>query len=95
MYPCRVEKRIWREPDHDSDVTRLIYDLEVDEAPVVGYELNEGRWYSGPISFVIWDEDDECFVCKTEDEYPVEERDCEFSYEWIIDNYLMQGWQKL
>ncbi len=94
MYPCRVEKRIWSKTDHDSDYTHLIYELELDEVPVVGIELSEGRWDSGPLNFIIWDEGDERFICRTEDEYPVDDRDNEYSYEWIVDNYLLQGWQK-
>jgi hypothetical protein len=92
MYPCRVEKRIWREPDRSSGYTRLFFNLEVEERPNVGIELQDGRWFSGPLNFVIWDLDNERFICKVEDEFPVFDRDYDYSYEWIVENYLLQGW---
>jgi len=92
MYQCHVEKRIWRSPDKAVGFTRLYFNLEVTEAPKIGFELNEGRWFSGPLNFVIWDVDDECFVCRTADEYPVHDRDYDYSYEWLVENFLLQGW---
>lgn len=92
MYQCHVEKRIWREPDRSSGFTRLYVNLEVDAAPKVGLELNTGRWFSGPVHFVIWDVDHGRFVCRVEDEYPFHDSDYDYSYEWIVENYLMLGW---
>ena len=92
MYTCRIEKRVWREPDHSSDCTVLFYELENETPPKVGMEVNEGRWYSGPLTFVIWNVDDERFLCRAEDEYPVSDRDYDYSYEWIVENFLLQGW---
>lgn len=93
MYSCRVEKLVWRTPERTSGYNRLIFNLEVESPPKVGLELNEGCWFSGPVKFVIWDVDNERFVCKADDEFPVYDRDGDFSYEWLLENYLMQGWR--
>jgi len=92
MYQCHVEKRVWRDPEQTSGYTRLYFNLEVDEVPKVGIELQHGRWFSGQLSFVIWDVDEERFVCRVGDEYPVQDRDYDYSYEWIVENFLLQGW---
>jgi hypothetical protein len=92
MYPCRVEKRVWHEPDRSSGYTRLFFHTEVESAPTIGLELEDGHWFSGPLNFVIWDLDNECFVCRVEDEFPVFEQDYKYTHGWIVDNYLLQGW---
>jgi hypothetical protein len=84
---------VWRKPDRASGYTRLYFDLDVESAPKVGHEINEGRWFSGPLNFVIWDLDDERFICRVEDEFPVYERDYDYSYEWLVENFLLQGWR--
>ena len=93
MYACRVEKRVWYTPERNSGYSRLSFNLEVESAPKVGLELYEGPWYSGPVKFVVWDVDNERFVCRAEDEFPVYDQGYDFSYDWIMQNYLMQGWQ--
>lgn len=92
MYPCRVEKRVWREPDRSSGYTRLLFHTEVESAPVVGLELQDGRWRSGPVNFVIWDLVNERFVCRVEDEFPGFDLDNDYSHEWTVENFLLQGW---
>lgn len=92
MYQCHVEKRVWRNTDHSHGCTRLFFDLEVEAAPEVGYELNVDRWFSGPLGFVTWDNEKQRFVCSVSDEYPSRDRDYTYSYEWIVENYLLQGW---
>lgn len=93
MYPCRVEKRVWRTPERDSGYSRLVFNLEVESTPKVGLELNEGCWFSGPVTLVLWDEDNERFVCRAEDEFPVYDQGYDFSYDWIMQNYQLQGWR--
>ena len=93
MSRCRVEKRVWRDPFKTSDFTCLYYELEVDETPRRGHELNEGRWYSGPVNFVIWDLDAEQFNCRVDDEVPCADQDFEYSYEFLVENAVAEGWK--
>ena len=93
MSRCRVEKRVWRDPYEGSDCTCLYYELEVEEAPVRGNGLNEGRWFFGPVSFVIWDIDRERFNCRVEDEVPCADGDFVYTYEFLVENAIAEGWK--
>lgn len=93
MSRCRVEKRVWRDPYKSSDYTCLYYELDVDDEPRRGCELNEGRWFSGPVSFVIWDTDRERFSCRVEDEVPCADADFEYTYEFLVENAIAEGWR--
>lgn len=93
MTHCRVEKRIWRDRDEKVDFTCVYYELDVGDAPARGTELADGRWFSGPLTAVIWNSDAERFNCRVEDEEPCFDRDYDYSHEFLLENALMQGWQ--
>jgi len=92
LYKCFVEKRILSDRNDANDYTALCYELEIKQAPVLGQELKENRWFSGPIIRVIWDEDEECFYVRVEDERPHFRGFDEFSHDWLVGNYKQQGW---
>lgn len=93
MTLCRVEKRIWRDADRASDYTCLFYELDVGDAPERGSELHEGRWFSGPLTQVLWNVDDGFFHCRVDDELPC--ADCTFDYDhgFLVDNAVQEGWR--
>ncbi len=93
MSRCRVEKRIWKDRLKSSDYTCLCYELEVADTPARGSELHEGRWFSGPVSSVIWNVDEACFHCRVEDEAPSIDRDYEYTHEFLVENAVSEGWR--
>ena len=93
MYRCHVEKRIWQDVLKTSTYTLVYHDLEMAEAPEIGDQLNDSRWYSGPLTHVVWNVDDEVFNCRVDDEAPSIDADYEYGYEFIVENALMEGWK--
>lgn len=94
MYRCEVELRVWRSAGASSGHTLLRHVLEVAESPKVGLELHEGRWFSGTLTRVVWNVDKECFHCRVADELPLQDRDYDYSHDWLVANFLQQGWQR-
>jgi hypothetical protein len=92
MYKCCVEKRILSDRREYNDYTSLCYELEIEHAPMLGQELRKRRWFSGPVIRIIWDEDEECFYVRVEDEVPHLRGADEFSHDWLVRNYKHQGW---
>jgi hypothetical protein len=92
MYRCRVEKRILSDNGESNDYTALCYELEIEQAPAVGQELKEKRWFSGPVINIIWDADEQFFNVRVEDERPHLRGAYEFSHDWLVGNYKNQGW---
>ncbi len=93
MSRCRVEKRIWQHPTRNSDYTCLYYELEVSDAPERGRELRDGRWFSGPLSSIVWSAVDEQFKCRVPDEVPLASPEEEYSHDFLVENALQEGWQ--
>ncbi|SCZ64192.1 hypothetical protein [Thiohalomonas denitrificans] len=93
MNRCHVEKRVWHDPEKLTDYTCLYYQLEVTEAPELGEELIERRWYSGPLTFVVWNPEDESFKCRVDDETPCTDATYDYSPEFLVENALQQGWR--
>ena len=91
MYRCRVEKRIYSAP---AAFTRLCYELDLAQAPELGRELSDGRWFSGPLIFVVWNVDEACFNCRVQDESPVSDVVYDYSHDWLVQNYLHEGWRQ-
>ena len=92
MYKCYVEKRILSDRGDSNDYTALCYELEINYAPVLGQELRQNRWFSGPAIHTIWNVDDECFHVRVEDERPHLRGAGEFSHDWLVNNYQQQDW---
>jgi len=92
MYKCRVEKRILHDVINKNDYTALQYELVVEVAPERGYVLQDGQWYSGPLTSVIWALDDECFHCRVEDEFPFVQGREHYSHDWLVATYQNDGW---
>jgi hypothetical protein len=92
MYKCLVEKRILNDENNNNDYTALCYELEIEQAPVLGQELRDNRWFSGPVIDTIWDADEHCFYARVEDEAPHLRGMDEFSHDWLVTNYRQQGW---
>ena len=92
MYKCRIEKRIRRNLTNKNDYSCLFYELEVAAAPQRGHVLQDGQWYSGPLTNVIWAFDDECFHCRVEDEFPFSQGRENYSHDWIVETYQKEGW---
>lgn len=93
MSNCRVEKRVWRDAGKASDYTCLYYELDVDGAPERGVQLHEGRWFSGPLTFVIWSTDDAQFKCRVVDETPCTDGVYDYSHDFLVENALLEGWK--
>ncbi len=93
MSRCRVEKRVWHDPDKVTDYTCLYYELDVVDAPERGAELTDRPWYSGPLTLVVWSMDDESFKCRVDDEVPCTDHTYEYSHEFLVANALQQGWR--
>lgn len=94
MYKCHVEKRVWWDGDQSSDFTPFYYDLDVAQKPELGHQLRDGRWFSGPLTFVVWNVDDECFHCRVVDEKPSADMTYEYSHEFLVENALQEGWKR-
>ncbi len=92
MYKCHIEKRILRNVTNKNDYTSLQYKLEVAAAPKRGHVLQDGQWYSGPLTKVIWALDEECFHCRVEDEFPFSQGREHYSHDWIVETYQKEGW---
>lgn len=92
MYKCRVEKRILQSILDHNHYTSLQYELVVDVAPERGGVLQDGQWYSGPLTKVIWATDDECFYCRVKDEFPFMQGCDDYSHDWIVETYQREGW---
>ena len=92
MYKCRVEKRILHDIKNKNDYTSLQYELEMELAPERGHVLQDGQWYSGPLTNVIWSVDDECFHCRVEDEFPFAQGHESYSHDWLVETYQNDGW---
>lgn len=92
MYKCCIEKRILRKATNKSAYTALLYELEVKTAPERGHVLQDGQWYSGPLTNVIWALDDECFHCRVEDEIPFAQGHEDYSHDWLVETYQKDGW---
>jgi len=93
-YHCRVEKQVFRTPEAGGEATCLCYELDVRAAPAVGGELHEGRWFSGRLTFVIWNVDLERFDCRVEDEVPAADLVYDYSHDWLVENGLAEGWHR-
>ncbi|WP_455206929.1 hypothetical protein [Kaarinaea lacus] len=92
MYKCRVEKRIRHHATNPSDYTSLRYELDVEIAPERGHVLKDGKWYSGPITNVIWSIHDGCFHCRVKDELPFIQDNEDYSHDWLVETYQQEGW---
>ena len=94
MYKCYVEKRILSDTVDRNNYTALCYELELEQAPVLGRELKRNRWFSGPIIQIIWDADEACFYARVADEIPHFRGADEFSHDWLVGNFKQQGWSE-
>jgi len=92
MFKCIVEKHILNDDISSDHFTALCYEVPVSRAPEIGHELHHHRWFSGPLTKVIWDIDEQCFYARVADERPYIQGGTDFNHEWIIQNYLHQGW---
>ena len=92
MYKCRVEKRIMRDARSHNNYTALCYELEVNSAPKPGAELHDKRWFSGRLTDVVWAKHDNSFHYRVEDELPSILGTEEFTHDWLVGNYQLQGW---
>lgn len=92
VYKCIVEKHILADDVSQHSFTAICHEVEVMRAPVIGEELQDQRWFSGPLTKVIWDVDKQCFYARVADERPYIEGDTDFHHDWMIQNYLQQGW---
>lgn len=92
MYQCRVEKRILKSMTNRSEYTVLNYELKLAAAPERGQILKDGRWYSGPLTSVIWAIDEQCFRCRVEDEFPFVQGYEHYSHDWIVETLQLEGW---
>ncbi|MFA7096486.1 MAG: hypothetical protein WC383_08405 [Gammaproteobacteria bacterium] len=93
MSNCRVEKRVWKDRGKQSDYTCLYYELDVGAPPQRGAQLRHGRWFSGPLTFVIWNVDDRQFKCRVADEVPGADHDYDYSHDFLVQNALHEGWK--
>lgn len=92
MYKCRVEKRVRHNVSNKNDYTALHYELELEATPQPGEILQDGAWYSGPLTSVIWAIDEVCFHCRVEDEFPFSQGYESYSHDWIVNTYQQDGW---
>lgn len=92
MTRCHVEKRIRTEAGAIDDYTCLFYDLDVAATPERGCELHEGRWFSGPLTFVVWNVDEERFKCRVADERPGSDGIFDYNHDFLVQNALHEGW---
>lgn len=93
MNRCRVEKRVWRDAQRVTDYTCLYYELRVGDTPQRGQELVQGRWFSGPLTMVVWNRDDRQFKCRVDDEVPCFDATYDYSHDFLVENALEQGWR--
>lgn len=92
LYQCRVEKRILNDSRDNSAYTALCYELELSDAPIVGRELRENRWFSGPLTHVVWDTEEDRFHVRVADEQPFIQGAEEFDHDWMVLHFRQQGW---
>jgi hypothetical protein len=90
---CRIEKRIWHDADKSADYTCLFYQLDVSDTPQRGAQLRDARWFSGALTFVVWNPAEEQFNCRVADEAPCSDGCDEYPYEFLVDNALQEGWR--
>ncbi len=95
MYLCHVEKLVWRQAGQRGGYTPVGFDLEVAEPPRPGGELHLGRWFSGPLTFVVWDLDAERFECRVADEEPHTDLGEHFDHDFLLQNALWEGWLRV
>lgn len=92
MYKCIVEKHILDDDISRNTYTALCYEVDVAQAPEIGDELRDERWFSGPLVKVIWDIGVNCFYARVADERPYIQGSIDFNHDWMVQNYLQQGW---
>lgn len=74
----------------------LEYTLELPFPPYSGLSINNDRsdhnFRSGEIKRVTWFNSEQLFGCWVEDAQPYSARGYDYSYEWLIDRALKDGW---
>ena len=78
------------------DCVPLEYTLELAFAPYAGLSINndpgDHNFRSGEINKVTWFNQERLFGCWVDDAKPYSARGCDYSYEWLIDSALKDGW---
>lgn len=78
------------------DFVPLEYSLELPFAPYTGISINDDKkgqcFRSGEIQKVTWFNHDNIFGCWVEDAQPYSARGYDYSYEWLVDRALKDGW---
>lgn len=79
------------------DCVPLEYSLELPFAPYPGLSINDDKdgqcFRSGEIQKVTWFNHDNVFGCWVEDSQPYSARGYGYSYEWLVDRALKDGWK--
>jgi len=102
MFSVIVYKYIWDGNDIDTAKAHalLAREMSVPFPPFIGLELSEETtnrllWFCGPITEVKWDNSKGRFTCFVKAEYPFSSGGCDYSFSWLVDDDLQNGWTLL
>ena len=97
MYKCEFSKIIWGNQNKTDLYEVVVKDLTLPFPPYLGLSVSSGRFKSGIIVSVGWDNDREVFSVGVEAEIPYEDDDYNLVTAEFITKHLLKrrGWEIL
>jgi hypothetical protein len=94
MFKTIFCKTIWDCDSPESSKYFVIFQREehLPFAPTFGVEIFWGRDMPQAPEHIRWNVSDSTFVCTMKNEFPHEDEECEYDFDWLVANAVKSGW---